>query len=88
MTADSDTEECPNCGSRELRRLVSRFRHGRSEDARIDAVADRLEQMGDPESASSMREMVKEMGKAMDDDMSDDLEEMFESDMDESELED
>lgn len=63
-------------------KLVSRFRRGRDEDARVDEMADRLEGMGEPDSPSEVREMVREMGRAMDDDMGDDMEEMFETDMD------
>lgn len=85
MTAEPDEEVCPRCGGRDLRKLVSRFRKGRTEDERVDAIADRLEEMGEPESPSAVREMVREMGKAMDDDMGDEMEEMFEADMDDPE---
>ena len=68
-------------------KLVSRFARFRAEDARIDAMADEIEGMGDPESPSEMREKLREMGKAMDDDMGDEMEEMFEADM-EGKLED
>jgi hypothetical protein len=44
-------------------------------------MADHLETMGEPDSPSEMREVMRELGKAMDDDASDDLEEMFEADM-------
>jgi len=80
-TADFSLEICPHCGKAELSKLVSRFRKGRSEDDRIDHIADHLETMGEPGSAAEMREMVKEIGRATDDDMSDDLEEMLESDL-------
>jgi putative FmdB family regulatory protein len=83
MTAEPDADACPECGSGDLRRLVSRFRRGRSEDDRVDEMADRLEVTGDPDSPSEMRRLVREMGKAMDDDMADDMEEMFEGDMEE-----
>ncbi len=81
MTAEPDSEICPHCGGAETSRLVSRFARYRSEDDRVDAIADNLETMGEPESPSQMREMMREMGKAMDEDMSDDMEEMFEADM-------
>ncbi|HZH98609.1 MAG TPA: zinc ribbon domain-containing protein [Fimbriimonadaceae bacterium] len=81
MTAEPDSEHCPYCGSAETRRLVSRFARLRTEDDRVDELADELELMGEPDSPSKMREMVREMGKAMDEDMSDEMEEMFESDM-------
>jgi putative FmdB family regulatory protein len=81
MTVEPDDEKCPHCGSRETRKLVSRFARYRNEDDRVDELADRLETMGEPESASQMREMMKEMGKAMDEDVSDEMEAMFEADM-------
>ena len=81
VTAEPDDERCPNCGSRETSKLVSRFARYRSEDDRIDALADRLETMGEPDSPSETREVMREMGKAMDEDVSDDMEELFEADM-------
>lgn len=81
MTAEPDSEECPSCGSSNTSKLVSRVAKYRGEDDRIDEIADRFEQMGEPDSPAEMRELVKEMGRAMDDDMSEDMEEMFEEDM-------
>lgn len=81
MTADSADSKCPHCGSNRNTKLVSRFARYRNEDARVDAIADHLDQMGEPDSPQAIREMVREMGKAMDDDVSDDMEEVFESDM-------
>ena len=81
MTADSSETKCPHCGSLEGDRLVSRFARVRSEDARLDEMADRLETFGEPESNAEMRQMARELGKAMDDDMADEMEEMFEADL-------
>jgi putative FmdB family regulatory protein len=81
MVEGADKVECPKCGSTDAQKLVSRFMRGRSEDDRVDEIADHLEQVGEPDSPAAMREMMREMGKAMDDDMSDEMEEMFESDM-------
>lgn len=81
MTAEPDDERCPHCKSDQTVKLVSRFARYRNEDDRIDELADRLETMGDPDSPSQMREMMKEMGKAMDEDASEEMEEMFEADM-------
>ena len=47
----------------------------------LPELADRFEDMGEPDSPAEMREMVKDMGRAMDDDMADEMEEMFEADM-------
>jgi hypothetical protein len=81
MTAEEDDESCPICSSKNTRRLVSRVAKFRSEDGRIDELADRFETMGEPDSPAEMREMVKDMGRAMDDDMAEEMEEMFEADM-------
>lgn len=81
MTAEPDDERCPACGGQRTSKLVSRVGKFRSEDARIDEIADRFEVMGEPDSPSAMRDAVREMGKAMDDDLSDEMEEMFESDV-------
>jgi len=81
MVAAPDDGKCPNCGSEKTEKLVSRFARYRSEDDRVDQMADQLDHMGEPDSPSAMREMVREMGKAMDEDMSDEMEEMFEADM-------
>ena len=80
MTSDSDDDRCPHCGSADIAKLVSKFTRGRTEDDRIDELADRLEVMGEPDSSAETRRLVREMGKAMDEDMSDDMEEMFEAD--------
>ncbi len=81
MVAEPDDDKCPHCASHRTSKLVSRFQRVRTEDDRIDAMADELETMGEPDSPSQMRGMVREMGKAMDEDMSDEMEEMFEADM-------
>lgn len=82
MTADgAEPPACPNCGSGEASKLVSRVARYRTEDQRIDEIADRLETMGEPDSPAEMRSMVRDMGKAMDDDMADEMEEMFEADV-------
>ena len=81
MTAQADDDSCPHCHAKNAERLVSRFSRLRSEDDRIDAMADSLEVMGEPDSPSEMRRMMREMGKAMDEDASDEMEEVFEADM-------
>jgi putative FmdB family regulatory protein len=58
---------CDHCGSTEMNRLMSRFAMPRSEDARMDALADpsRLGDLdeNDPKSvARMMRRMGSEMG--------------------------
>jgi putative FmdB family regulatory protein len=81
VVAAPDDTQCPHCGSLETSKLVSRFARARSEDDRIDEIADRLEGMGEPDSPSQMRHMMREMGKALDEDVSDEMEELFEQDI-------
>lgn len=81
MTSEPDDETCPHCGGKEATKLVSRFTRARSEDDRLEAMADRLDTMGEPESPSEARALAREMGKAMDDDLADEMEEMLEEDM-------
>jgi len=81
MVAGPDDDKCTHCGAPRGAKLVSRFARYRSEDDRIDELADRLETMGDPDSPTEMRSMMKEMGKALDEDSSEEMEEMFEADM-------
>lgn len=78
MVAGSEEPACTQCGSRKLERLVSRFARSRSEDDRLDELADQVEQMGEPDSPSRMRSMMREMGKALDEDAADEMEELFE----------
>jgi putative FmdB family regulatory protein len=80
VAVDSD-EKCPHCGSGETTKLVSRFARYRNEDDRLDAIADQMESMGEPDSPSEMRRVMREMGKAMDEDVSDEMEEMLEEDL-------
>lgn len=85
VVAGPSDEVCPKCGGADLRRVMSRFRMGRDEDARMDEMADRLDRMGDPSTHAEGLEMVREIGKAMDEDLSDDMEEMFEADQEATE---
>lgn len=62
--------ECPHCGSHNLQRVINRVRIARSEESRMDALADPsmladLDE-NDPKSlARAMRSMTDEMGEEM-----------------------
>lgn len=81
MVSEPDETACPSCGSQNTAKLVSRVAKFRSEERRIDEIADRLESIDEPETGAELRGIVRELGKASDDDVSEDLEAMFESDM-------
>jgi len=81
MVAGPEETRCPQCKSGNTAKLVSRFARYRNEDQRIDEIADRLESMGEPESAAQMESIVRDLGKAMDEDVSDEIGEMFDADL-------
>ena len=66
--SEAVTPKCGRCGSRRLDRLMSRFATVKSEEARLEAVADPSSLSGldenDPKSmARWMRKMGREMGE-------------------------
>lgn len=81
VVADERPLVCPKCGGTHARKLVSRFALAQNEDDRLDALADRMERMGDDADPRMMREMARELGQASDDDMGDEMEEMLDSEM-------
>ena len=74
---EDDEERCPKCGSLDIARVPSRVQRARSEDERLDDLADRVERMGEPETYREMREQIREAGEALDDSAADEMEEML-----------
>lgn len=73
--ASDDAARCPRCDGRRLRRLVSRVAVLKSEESRLDAMADPSFMAGleheDPRAlAGFMRKMSDEMGEPLDAEMS------------------
>jgi putative FmdB family regulatory protein len=82
VIADNFDPACPRCGSMQLKKLISRVARGRSDDDRMDALADRLESadMDDPRDLRRFaREMGREMGQETGEDLSDEMEELIEA---------
>ncbi len=74
---------CPECGSARLVRRIGRVRIARSEDARLESLADPSNfgdlDENDPRSMGRMmRKMKEEMGSEMGDDMGPELDEAIE----------
>src|SRR5436190_5348186 len=68
---------CDGCGSRDLTRLMSRFAMLRSEDSRLDDLADPSSLDGlDEKDPKSMARWMRKMGKEMGEDVGDDFDEM------------
>jgi hypothetical protein len=80
MLQADDPMQCPHCSAVSAKRLVSRFARVRTEDQMIDALADEVEMMGEPDSPQAMRRFMREMGAAMDEDPYE-MEQMFEEEM-------
>jgi putative FmdB family regulatory protein len=81
MIAESAEAKCPRCGSQELKKLMSRFSRGRSDDDRMEHLAERLESSDfddDKAARRFAREMGREMGAETGEDLSDEIEEMIE----------
>jgi len=72
---------CPRCGGSALSRLMSRFATVKSEEARLDSLADSSNYGDlDEDNPASVAKFMKKMGQEFGDDLGDD----FESAMDEA----
>jgi putative FmdB family regulatory protein len=73
---------CRACGSGNLERLWSRFASPKSEDARLEALAD-PSAMGDVDESdpASVARFMKKMGREMGEDLGDDLDQAIEQEM-------
>ena len=81
VIAENSEPRCPVCGSEDLKKLVSRFTRGRSDDARMEAVAEKMESrdLDDPTELSRFaREMGRELSAESGEDMTGEIEEMIE----------
>jgi putative FmdB family regulatory protein len=72
---------CKRCGSANLEKLVSRFATPKSEEARMDALAD-PSAMGDVDEndPKSMARWMKRMGREMGEDFGEDLDQAMQED--------
>ena len=70
----AESPSCPRCGSSALSRLMSRFATVKSEDARLDALADSAS-LGDLDenNPSSVARFMKKMGRELGDDLGEDF---------------
>jgi putative FmdB family regulatory protein len=77
---------CPRCGSTDLARLMSRFATVKSEDARLESLAD-PSQYGDLDENDprSVARFMKRMGRDMGEDLGEDLDAAMEEAMAEGE---
>lgn len=75
--ADGQSLECPKCKGRSLERLMSRFRAVRSQESRLERLADPSSLAGlDENDPASVAKWAKRMGKEMGEDMGEDFDQM------------
>jgi putative FmdB family regulatory protein len=82
VVAGNDDPRCPQCQSENLKKLISRFSSGRSDDERMEALGDKLEtqDFDDPRQLRRFaREMGREMGAETGENMADEMEAMLEA---------
>jgi putative FmdB family regulatory protein len=77
--SDPTPPRCPRCGGDHLRRLMSRFATIRSEEDRLDSLAD-PSSLGDlnEDDPRSVARWMKKMGNEMGEDLGDDVDEALE----------
>ena len=87
LTSNAPAPSCKHCQSADLERIMSRFAAPKSEEARMEALADPSNfgdvDENDPQSmARFMKKMGKEMGEDLGGDMDEAMESMDQDDMD------
>ena len=84
--SDPEPPRCPRCGGQQLTRLMSRFATLRSEDSRLESLAD-PSQIGDLDENDprSVARWMKKMGSELGEDVGEDWDGMVEEAMEEEE---
>jgi putative FmdB family regulatory protein len=78
------TPKCPDCGSQRLERLMSRFRTIRSEESRMERLADPSTFSGvDENDPASVAKWAKKMGKELGDEAGEGFDEMVDQTIEE-----
>jgi len=79
LSATQSAPVCTHCGSSRLERLMSRFAAPKSEEARLEALADPSNLGGlDENDPESMKRFMKKMGRELGEDLGDDFDEALE----------
>jgi putative FmdB family regulatory protein len=76
--------KCPHCGSEKLERIMSRFRTPRSEESRMERLADPSSFSGvDEDDPSSVAKWAKKMGRELGDEAGQGFDEMVDQTIEE-----
>jgi putative FmdB family regulatory protein len=83
-TEDTFVPQCKKCKSKKMSKVLSRVRVVRSEESRMESLADPSKWGGiDEKDPRSMARWMKKMGKEMGEEMGEDVDQMVEEAMDE-----
>ena len=79
LNKESYSPKCNKCGSTDLRRIMSRFAAVRSEESRLESLAD-PSKWGDMDEndPKSMVKLMKKMGREMGDELGEDYDQLIE----------
>jgi putative FmdB family regulatory protein len=75
---DTAVVECPHCSSTNNKRLLSRVRTLRSEESRLESMADPSKLAGLEDDPRALGKMMREMSKEMGEDMGPEFDEVIE----------
>jgi putative FmdB family regulatory protein len=83
--AAAEAVRCPRCGGAALTRVMSRFATVKSEEARLESLADSAS-LGDVDEndPASVARFMKKMGREMGDDLGEDFDDVMDEALDES----
>ncbi len=80
------TPQCQSCGSQKLEKIISRVAIFRSEESRLESLADPSKLAGlDENDPRSVARWMKKMGKEMGEDLGEDFDQVVEEAIEESE---
>lgn len=83
-TDEAFVPQCKRCKSKKMSRVLSRVRVVRSEESRMESLADPSKWSGlDENDPKSMARWMKRMGKEMGEDMGEDVDQMVDETMEE-----
>lgn len=69
VVQDAPPVRCPQCGSADVRKLVSRFARKRSEEQALESLAELADSV-DPGDPRALRRQMKELAHGIDEDLS------------------
>ena len=79
VVASPHPVQCPRCGSRDVRKLVSRFARVRSTDEALDALAEQADSV-DESDPRALRRLMNEVAHGMDGELTgEDVEELLDT---------